>query len=75
MNEGVEPIIMNTATATTLVDVCVFMDGGVAATYAFLRMAAWRLGGSVAFFAAKRTCTGNMAKAALQISTCPFGAR
>ena len=61
MNEGEELIIMNTATATMLVDVCVFYGG--------------RRCGGVAFFAAKRTSSGNMATVALQTSRCPFGAR
>ena len=58
MNEGVELIIMNAVTATMRMDVCVFMVEGV--------VAAWQRGSpSVAFFAAKRTSTGNMVKSAL----------
>ncbi len=61
MNEGVQLIIMNAVTATMLMDVCVFYGG--------------RRCGGVAFFAAKRTSSGNMATVALQTRRCPFGAR
>ena len=36
MNEGVELIIMNTVMATTLVDVCVFMNGSIADVCVFM---------------------------------------
>lgn len=61
MNEGVELIIMNDLMATMLMDDCVFYGG--------------RRCGGVAFFAAKRTSSGNMATVALQTRRCPFGAR
>ena len=61
MNEGEELIIMNAMTVRMLMNVCVFYGG--------------RRCGGVAFFAAKRTSSGNMATVALQTRRCPFGAR
>ena len=60
MNEGRQLIIMNAMMATMLMDVCVFYGG--------------RRCGGVAFFAAKRTSSGNMATVALQTRRYAFGA-